>query len=79
MLAGQIPYESRISGRKEYLPVVTNLMSLPGRLIHVSIRYCADMGAGTDLELMDTAQKFLEAVGRPTIVSSGKQMFAEKV
>lgn len=54
-------------------------MSLPGRLIHVSIRYCADMGAGTDLELMDTAQKFLKAVGRPIIVSSGKQMFAEKV
>lgn len=54
-------------------------MSLPGRLIHVSIRYCADMSAETDLELMDTAQKFLKAVGRPIIISSGKQMFAEKV
>lgn len=54
-------------------------MSLPCRLIHVSIRYRANTGAGTDLELMDTALNFLEAVGRPTIVSSGKQMFAEKV
>lgn len=54
-------------------------MSLPGRLIHVFIRYCADMGAGTDLELIDMARKFLEAVGRPTNITSSKQMSADKV
>ena len=35
------------------------------------------MKLGTDLELLNTAQKFLRAVGRPTVVSSGKLMFAE--
>lgn len=59
--------------------MVTNFMSLPGKLSRTAVYCCTDIGVGTDLDLMDTTQKFLEAVGCPTIVSAGKQVFAEVV
>ena len=30
-LVGQLPYESRISKRREYLPVVSSLVGAPGQ------------------------------------------------
>ena len=75
-VAGQISYESRISGRWEPLPVCVSLMGLPGR----SSAYALDAYpnvVGTDLDLIDLVHSFLEKTGRPTKVMVGRDMFVE--
>lgn len=56
---GEYGYESRVSGRKEYLPIAVNVIGLPG----------------TDLSLIDTMQHCLVSSGRPTKVQTGARMF----
>jgi Asp-tRNA(Asn)/Glu-tRNA(Gln) amidotransferase A subunit family amidase len=56
---GQVAYESRVSNRREFLPVGISLLSAPG----------------TDLELLDMVVSCLEHSGRPTTVLTGKTMF----
>ncbi|PVH80611.1 amidase signature enzyme [Cadophora sp. DSE1049] len=56
---GQIPYESKVTSRKEYLPFAVGIVGLPG----------------TDLNIMDVMQQCLEKSGRPTQVRTGSVMF----
>ena len=58
---GDLPYESRITGQTEYLPVVANLMAAPGQ----------------DWELVAAVETVLGLSGRPTVVRTGKRMFVE--
>lgn len=58
-IVDELPYRSRITNREERLPFVVGLMSLPG----------------TDLYLMDTVRKVLQASGRPTEVQVGRKVF----
>ena len=60
--AGQIPYSSRITGQKEYLPMAVSLLGAPE----------------TDLELIEMTERFLKHVGRSTRVRTGKTMFGDK-
>jgi Asp-tRNA(Asn)/Glu-tRNA(Gln) amidotransferase A subunit family amidase len=57
--AGEMKYQSRISGRDEFLPVCVAMMGLPG----------------TDQDLLDLARSILERSGRSTKVSVGRRMF----
>lgn len=57
--SGQVPYQSKVSGRKELLPVGISLLAAPG----------------TDLELMDTVTEFLKQSARPIEVMTGRAMF----
>ena len=56
---GQVPYESKVSGRTEYLPVCVDLVGAPGM----------------DTALIRTAQGCLESAGRETCVRTGETMF----
>ncbi|OCL12401.1 amidase signature enzyme [Glonium stellatum] len=56
---GEIPYQSKVSGIEEHLPVSIGLMALPG----------------SDLMLMDLARECLKKAGRPTRVHAGRHMF----
>ncbi|KAJ9612323.1 hypothetical protein H2200_003920 [Cladophialophora chaetospira] len=56
---GQIPYESRIIGREEQLPICVNLLGMPGK----------------DADLIDIARLVLHASGRPAEVRVGSTMF----
>lgn len=51
---GEYEYDSRISGRKEFLPVAVDVVGLPG----------------SDLHLIDVIQHCLEMSARPTTVST---------
>ncbi|PVH68460.1 amidase signature enzyme [Cadophora sp. DSE1049] len=55
----QVEYDSRITGRKEQLPMVVSLLGAPG----------------TDLQLLQLTLKGLENSGRPTKVKTGKTAF----
>ncbi|KAK4237949.1 hypothetical protein C8A03DRAFT_44235 [Achaetomium macrosporum] len=57
---GDVPYQSRITGQTEHLPVVADLMAAPGK----------------DLELMTAVEKILALSGRPTVLKTWKRMFA---
>jgi len=58
---GQVPFNSRVTGRVENLPVTISLLSSPGR----------------DLELFDIARDCLTKAGRPLNVLAGTpEMFA---
>jgi Asp-tRNA(Asn)/Glu-tRNA(Gln) amidotransferase A subunit family amidase len=57
--AGEMKYQSRISGREEFLPVCVAIMGLPG----------------TDQDLLDLTRSILERSGRSTKVSVGRRMF----
>lgn len=56
----QVYYESRISGRTEYLPVAIAWMSKPS----------------TDIQLLETVERCLERTGRPAVVLTGEKMFS---
>ncbi|KAI9733664.1 MAG: hypothetical protein M1834_003266 [Cirrosporium novae-zelandiae] len=56
---GEWAYESRISGREEFLPVVVDLVGSPG----------------SDVILLDTIQKFLKSSGRATLVKTGSRIW----
>ncbi|KAK4204937.1 amidase signature domain protein [Triangularia verruculosa] len=57
---GQKPYDSRISGKKEYLPIVSSLMG----------------AKGSDVLLLNLAEAVLKRAGWPTKVKTGREMFA---
>ncbi|KAK3391373.1 amidase signature domain-containing protein [Sordaria brevicollis] len=56
---GEAEYESRITGRKEYLPVVVDVMGRPGR----------------DWQLLDAIGKVMKGSGRVMKVEVGRRMF----
>ncbi|KAF2818873.1 amidase signature enzyme [Ophiobolus disseminans] len=56
---GQKPYDSRITGVKEYLPIVSSLMG----------------AKGSDALLINLAEAVLEKAGWPTTVKTGREMF----
>ena len=56
---GEYEYDSRVSGRKEYLPVAVDVVGLPG----------------SDLHLIDIIQHSLEMSHRPAAVNTGSRMF----
>lgn len=58
-LVGEVPYQSRISGNEEVLPVAASLMGAPG----------------TNQKLLQVALKCLQDSGRPTKVDTGVSMF----
>lgn len=58
---GDVPYESRVTGQTEHLPVVANLVATPGK----------------DWELMAAVERIMALSGRPTVVRTGKRMFAQ--
>lgn len=58
---GHIPYRSRITVVNEMLPVGVSIVGLPG----------------TDLSLIEIAQRVLRYSGRPLCVTTGRQMFEE--
>lgn len=57
---GEIPYDSKITGREEYLPVGVNVVGTPG----------------SDFWLLDTMKTLLEKSGRPTAVQTGSRIFS---
>jgi hypothetical protein len=59
--AGQIPFDSRITGQQEYLPVAVSLLGAPG----------------TDLELIEMTEGFLQHTNRSTRVLTGRTMFGD--
>lgn len=80
VLAGQIPFHSRTSGRQEYLPVCLSVTGAPGN--YDATRGCLTMSpdsgnTGTDLALIDMIQGFLTHTGRPTTVLTGRMMFTD--
>ena len=56
---GEYEYDSRISGRKEFLPVAVNVVGLPG----------------SDFRLIDMIEQCLEISERPTVVRTGQRLF----
>ncbi|KAK4189695.1 amidase signature enzyme [Podospora australis] len=56
---GDISYQSRITNKVEYLPVVANLVAAPGK----------------DHELLRVVETILSKSGRPTVVAMGSRMF----
>ncbi|KAF4992471.1 hypothetical protein FGRMN_7142 [Fusarium graminum] len=58
---GEMPYDSRVTGRQEYLPFSVAVMGVQG----------------TDLILMDTVHSVLESAGFPTKVNTGKRIWAK--
>ena len=56
---GEYKYDSRVSGRKEFLPVAVDVVGLPG----------------SDLDLIDVIQHCLEVSARPTTVGTGPRVF----
>lgn len=72
---GQIPYESRISNQTEYLPVTASILSQPSRNLD-SRRYVhANYKTETDMTLINLMEAFFKAVGRPSVVNSGRTMY----
>lgn len=59
---GEVPYDSRITGRREWLPVGVNLVGAPGM----------------DKWLIDTVAMFLKHSGRPDTVASGSRIFGDR-
>jgi len=57
---GDVPYESRITGRTEYLPVVMDLVATPGN----------------HWGLIEGVEKIITLSGRLAAVSTGKRMFS---
>ncbi|KAG8162641.1 hypothetical protein KVR01_007119 [Diaporthe batatas] len=64
---GQTPYESRISKRTEYNPIVASMASAPGLELMKN--------TGSDLMLVALAKAVLEGAQRPTKVETGRFMF----
>lgn len=58
---GEVPYESTVTGRQEWLPVGVDLVAAPG----------------TDEWLFDAVTTVLKSSGRPDVVSSGTRMFSD--
>ncbi|KAK0121858.1 hypothetical protein ONS95_010137 [Cadophora gregata] len=56
---GQKPYDSRISGQKEYMPIVSSFMG----------------AKGSDLLLINLAEEALNSAGWPTQVKTGRETF----
>ncbi|GAP82416.1 putative glutamyl-tRNA amidotransferase subunit A [Rosellinia necatrix] len=56
---GEVPYNSRVSGKEEMLPVCVSVMGVPH----------------SDLNLLETVQKILEGSNRWTTVGTGRSMF----
>ena len=56
---GDVPYESKITGRTEHLPVVANLVA----------------ASGSDWGLVAAVEQILTLSGRPAVVKTGKRMF----
>lgn len=56
---GEVPYESKITKRTEYLPVVIDVMG----------------AANKDLELLQAIEKVMDVSGRPTTVTTGTRIF----
>lgn len=56
---GDVPYDSGVTGRVEYLPVVVDVVAAPGR----------------DFELLDAVDEIMAQSGRPTVVATGSRMF----
>lgn len=56
---GQKAYDSRVSGREEFQPIVSTMVG----------------ATGSDIMLLDLAKEVLEAAGRPTAVQTGRFMF----
>lgn len=59
---GEYEYDSRVSGRKEYLPVAVDVVGLPGE----------------DSRLIEVVQRCLEMAGRPMVVRTGGRMFGDE-
>lgn len=57
---GEVPYNSRITGKEEYLPVGVNLVGTPG----------------SDLWLLGTVKTLLDKSGRPGEVQTGSRIFS---
>ncbi|KAI9712290.1 MAG: hypothetical protein M1820_001503 [Bogoriella megaspora] len=73
---GTVPYESRISGKTEALPMAISIIGLPSQLLnplphHIDPYFILDF----DLELFDIALGCLKQAGRPTSVEAGKNLF----
>lgn len=60
---GEVPFDSKVTREREYLPVGISLLAMPG----------------WDMELFELAQKCLGNSGRATEVYAGKRMFGEGV
>jgi len=60
--AGQIPFNSRITGQQEYLPMAVSLLGAPE----------------TDLELIEMTEGFLKHAKRSSRVQTGRTMFGDK-
>ncbi len=56
---GDVPYQSRITGRTEHLPVVVGLVGAPG----------------SDWELVAAVERIVTLSGRLSVVRTGKRMF----
>ncbi|KAI9767311.1 MAG: hypothetical protein M1840_005720 [Geoglossum simile] len=59
LLVGQLPYDSRVSGRVEQLPVAISVLGL----------------AGTDISLINMVERCLKETNRQTVVQTGQTMF----
>ena len=59
VLIGESEYDSRVRGRKEFLPAAVDVVGLPG----------------SDLDLIDVIQQCLEVSARPTTVGTGPRVF----
>ncbi|ROW03921.1 hypothetical protein VSDG_01000 [Cytospora chrysosperma] len=57
---GEIPYNSRITGLQEYLPVAVNVLGAPGM----------------DYWILDSVKRVLQRSGRPVEVRAGSRMFS---
>ncbi|KAM7189319.1 amidase signature domain protein [Rhypophila sp. PSN 637] len=59
---GDVPYESKITGRTEYLPVLVNLVGAPG----------------SDIGLLDVVENVMRDSKRDMVISTGSRMFSRQ-
>ena len=74
MIAGQIGYQSKISGLEEFLPVMVDILTEPGKqsphLGYQILNYI-----GSDKDLLNTINTFLASTNRGKVVATGRTMF----
>ncbi len=75
---GETPFQSKVTGKCEHLPVAVSLLSSPGTCFSHYSRFsfwCWHNG-GRDMELFNQARDCLKKAGRATSVGAGKKLFS---
>ena len=73
-IAGQILYDSKISGSREYLPVMADVLGGPSRCTELCLMQSLTF-LDSDKDLLDCLNEFFKFDGRARFVTTGKHMY----